>query len=144
MTNLEVLQKLSLGTDDTEEVIIEYDGAEVTLTLRPLTAGELTQLQAVEKKSLKVSVGMKNGKRQNVTTNLNDIDINTGEFTKDQTEAMYNAIALSLSVDGEIVTVDDIKQMRTGLPEIIFEQVIRVSKLSDEDLTIIKSFRKNK
>lgn len=144
MTNLEVLQKLSVGTDDREEVIIEYDGVEVPLTLRPLTAGELTQLQAVEKKSLKVSVAMKNGKRQNVTTNLNDIDINTGEFTKDQTEAMYNAIALSLSVDGESVTVDDIKQMKAGLPEVIFEQVIRVSKLSDEDLTIIKSFRKNK
>lgn len=144
MTNLEVLQKLSLGTEDTEQVTINYDGVEETLTLRPLTAGELTRLQAVEKKSLKVTVGMRNGKRETVTTNLNDIDINTGEFTKDQTEAMYTAIALSLSVDGETITTDDIKKMKTGLPEIIFEQVIRVSKLSDDDLTVIKSFRKNK
>jgi hypothetical protein len=85
---------------------------------------------------------MQNGKRTSVQSN--DVDINTGEFTEAQYEAMYNAIALSLSVDGETVTTNDIKGLPAGLPQIIFEQVIRISKLSDEDLTIIKSFRKNK
>jgi hypothetical protein len=60
-----------------------------------------------------------------------------------QNEAMYNAIAWSLSVDGEDVHPDTIKVLPAGLPQILFEQVINISKLSDEDLTVIKQFRKN-
>ena len=45
--------------------------------------------------------------------------------------------------DIEIILVDDIKAMRPGLPELLFEEVIRISKLSDTDLTVIKTFRKN-
>jgi hypothetical protein len=81
---------------------------------------------------------MQNGKRQTVHTNMNDIDINTGEFTEAQNEAMYNAISLSMNVP-----VEEIKKLPAGLPGVLFEQVIRISKLSDTDLTIIKSFRKN-
>lgn len=142
MKNLEAIKKLTLGTELVSEVKIEYENEDYAFTMRPLTDGELTRLQAIEKKPLVVKVGMQNGKRTSVQSN--DVDINTGEFTEAQYEAMYNAIALSLSVDGETVTPDDIKGLPAGLPQIIFEQVIRISKLSDEDLTIIKSFRKNK
>jgi hypothetical protein len=142
MNNLDIIRKLSLGTDDTETVTLNFEDETIELTMRPLTDGELTKLQTIEKKTLTVTVGMQNGKRTSVQSN--DVDINTGEFTEAQYEAMYNAIALSLSVDGETVTTNDIKGLPAGLPQIIFEQVIRISKLSDEDLTIIKSFRKNK
>jgi hypothetical protein len=142
MKNLEAIKKLTLGTELVSEVKIEYENEDYTFTMRPLTDGELTKLQAIEKKPLVVKVGMQNGKRTSVQSN--DVDINTGEFTEAQYEAMYNAIALSLSVDGETVTTSDIKELPAGLPQIIFEQVICMSKLSDEDLTIIKSFRKNK
>jgi hypothetical protein len=142
MKNLEAIKKLTLGTELVSEVKIEYENEDYAFTMRPLTDGELTKLQAIEKKPLVVKVGMQNGKRTSVQSN--DVDINTGEFTEAQYEAMYNAIALSLSVDGETVTTNDIKGLPAGLPQIIFEQVIRISKLSDEDLTIIKSFRKNK
>ena len=141
MSNLEMLQKLSLGTEDIETVIIDFEGEKAEFKIRPLTSGELSKLQAVEKKPLVVTVGMKNGKRETVKSNISDVDINTGEFTEAQSEAMYQAIALSLSVDGEIIEVDDIKAMRTGLPELLFEEVINVSKLSDTDLTAIKTFR---
>ena len=141
MSNLEMLQKLSLGTEDIESVIIDFEGEKAEFKIRPLTSGELSKLQAVEKKPLVVTVGMKNGKRETVKSNISDVDINTGEFTEAQSEAMYQAIALSLSVDGEIIEVDDIKAMRTGLPELLFEEVINVSKLSDTDLTAIKTFR---
>ena len=136
-----MLQKLSLGTEDIESVIIDFEGEKAEFKIRPLTSGELSKLQAVEKKPLVVTVGMKNGKRETVKSNISDVDINTGEFTEAQSEAMYQAIALSLSVDGEIIEVDDIKAMRTGLPELLFEEVINVSKLSDTDLTAIKTFR---
>jgi hypothetical protein len=142
MDNLEVLQKLTLGTDNVETVKIDFNGAEGEFHMRPLTDGELTQLQSIEKKPLVVKVGMQNGVRQSVQSNINDVDINTGEFTEAQSEAMYNAIAWSLSVD-ETVTVEDIKKLPAGLPGVLFEQVINISKLADSDLSVIKSFRKD-
>ena len=141
MKNIETLRKITLGTNDTEEVHIEFNDQEFEFTMRPLTDGELTRLQSIEKKPLVVKVGMMGGKRQSVQTN--DVDINTGEFTEAQAEAMYTAIALSLSVDEETVTTDDIKELPAGLPGVLFEQVLKISKLSDDDLTFIKSFRKN-
>lgn len=138
MNNLETLKKLSLGTECTELVKIVYEDEEYEFEMRPLNDGELTKLQSIEKKPLIVKVGMQNGKRTSVESNVNDVDINTGEFTEAQNEAMYNAISLSLKVP-----VKEVKNLPAGLPQIIFEQVIRVSKLSDTDLTVIKSFRKD-
>lgn len=143
MNNLETLQKLTLGTDMVSDVKINFENTDYSFKMRPLNDGELTKLQSIEKKPLVVKVGMHNGKRTSVQSNINDVDINTGEFTEAQSEAMYNAIALSLSVDGEKVKPTDIEGLPAGLPGILFEQVIKISKLSDDDLTIIKSFRKN-
>jgi hypothetical protein len=139
--NLETIRKLGLGKDDTETVKINFEDEDYTFKMRPLTSGELSKLQSIEKKPLTVKIGMQNGVRQSVHTN--DVDINTGEFTEAQAEAMYNAIALSLSVDGETIPAEEIKTFPAGVPEIIFKEVIRVSKLSEDDLTAIKSFRKD-
>lgn len=139
--NFETLQKLTLGTEYVTDVKIKYEDTDYDFRMRPLTDGELTSLQTIEKKPLVVKVGMQGGKRTSVQQN--DVDINTGEFTEAQNEAMYHAIALSLSVDGETVNADMIKTLPTGLPGILFEQVITISKLTDDDLTLIKSFRKN-
>ena len=139
MTNQEMIQKLMLGTDNTETVKINYNETEVEFTIRPLTSGELTKLQSIEKKGFQVKVGMQNGKRQSVSTNMNDIDVDVAEFTEAQAETMYTAIGWSLEVP-----VDDIKQLPTGLPELIFEKIITISNLSDDDLTSVKSFHKNK
>lgn len=138
MNNLETLQKLTLGTDLTENVKINFENTDYEFEMRPLNDGELSKLQSIEKKPLVIKVGMQNGKRQTVTTNMNDVDINTGEFTEAQNEAMYNAISLSMNVP-----VEEIKKLPAGLPRVLFEQVIRISKLSDDDLTVIKSFRKD-
>lgn len=139
MNNLDIIRKLSLGTDDTETVTLNFEDETIELTMRPLTDGELTKLQTIEKKPLTVTVGMQNGKRTSVHTN--DVDINTGEFTEAQNEAMYEAIALSLSVNGDTVTADDIRELKAGLPGVIFKEVIRISKLSQDDLTLVKSFQ---
>jgi hypothetical protein len=141
MKNIDILQKLTLGTDKVSDVKIVFEDEDYEFKIRPLTDGELTKLQAIEKKPLVVKVGMQGGRRTSVQTN--DVDINTGEFMEAQNEAMYNAIAWSLSVDGEDVHPDTIKVLPAGLPQILFEQVINISKLSDEDLTVIKQFRKN-
>ena len=138
MNNLDTLKKLTLGKEDTTIVKINYEDTDYEFEMRPLTDGELTKLQSIEKKPLIVKVGMQNGIRTSTQTNMSDVDINTGEFTEAQNEAMYTAIALSLGVK-----VDDIKGLPAGLPGVLFDQVIKISKLSDDDLTIIKSFRKN-
>ena len=137
MNNLETLRKLSLGTNDTTKVKINFENTDYEFEIRPLNDGELTKLQSIEKKPLVVKVGMQNGKRTSVQSNINDVDINTGEFTEAQNEAMYTAIGWSLDVP-----VDEIKSLPAGLPKVLFEQVIKISKLSDDDLTFIKSFRK--
>lgn len=143
MGNKDMIQRLTLGVDDIQTVSIDWEGEELEFRLRPLTSGELSRLQVIEKKPLRLKVNMRNGKREAVQTNMNDVDINTGEFTEAQSEAMYKAVALSLSVDDEKVTIDEVRNMVVGLPELLFREVINVSRLSDNDLTMVKQFRKN-
>ena len=137
MNNQELIEKLTKGTKHTEEVEINGD----TFTMRPLTSGELSKIQSIEKKGFKMQIGVNaQGKRQSVRTN--DVDVNVGEFSEYQNEAMYTAIALSLSIGNVNIRVDQVKELPTNVPEELFEHVIRISKLSDKDLTIIKNFRK--
>ena len=143
VSNTEMIQKLTLGKEDTTIVKVEWNGEETEWLMRPLTSGELSRLQVIEKRAFHIKVGMKNGRRETVTTNMEDIDINTAEFTQAQNEAMYEAVANSLSCNGETVKADLIKTMPAGLPEVLFGEVIEVSKLADTDLTMIKQFRKN-
>ena len=132
MNNQDIIEKLTLGKDATETVEIDGDKIE----LRPLTSGELSQLQSIEKKGFSMKVGVnQQGKRQSVSTN--DVDINAGEFNKYQTEAMYNAVAWSMGISADVV-----ENFAVGTPEKIFMEVVRISKLSDNDLVSIKQFRK--
>ena len=128
--NKDILQKLVLGKDNTETVTVN----DVEIELRPLTSGELSKLQAIDKSGIKMKVGVR-GNRQ---ANMNDVDVNAGELVKYQTEAMYKAIAWSMGINE-----DKVENFPVGVPEQIFEHVIRISNLSDEDLTVIKQFRKD-
>ena len=94
MTNdIELLEKLTLGKDKTETVTITVNGEEEEIELRPLTSGELSKLQTIEKKGFVMKIGMQNGKRTSTSTNLSDMDINAGEFTQYQNEALFKAVA---------------------------------------------------
>lgn len=144
MSNLKVLQKLTLGKEDTITIPVEFPSGTEEITLRPLTDGELTKLQGLEKKpyNMKIKVN-KNGERESVSREYQpntDVDVGMGDFTKYQMKAMYTAIAWSLSID-ETVTVEDIENLPPGVPDILFEKVIEISKLKDDDLTAIKQFR---
>ena len=139
MSNLEMLERLTKGIEATETITIEGEEVEI----RPLTSGELSQLQTIEKKGfvMKVGVGAK-GKRTSVETSNTDVDINAGEFTKYQSEALYKAVAWGLSVDGETVKPEQVEQLPAGVPEKIFTEIVRISNITNNDLTIIKNFRK--
>ena len=133
--NTELLEKLTLGKDKKELVTIEVNGEDQEIELRPLTSGELSKLQTIEKQGFVMRIGMNNGKRTS-TTNLSDMDINAGEFTKYQNEALFKAVAWSMGIKPE-----QVESFIPGLPEKIFEEVVKISNLDDKDLTIIKNFR---
>ena len=136
MSNLEMLEKLTLGKDRLETVTIIVNGEEEEIELRPLTSGELSQLQTIEKKGFVLKIGMNNGKRTSVSRE-SDMDINAGEFTQYQNEALFKAVAWSMGIEPE-----QVEDFYPGVPEQIFEEVVRISNLQDKDLTIIKNFRK--
>ena len=139
MSNLEIIDKLVLGTKAIETITINDE----EIMIRPLSSGELSKLQVIEKKGFSMKVGLgAQGKRTNVQTNNTDVDINAGEFTKYQSEALYKAVAWGLSVDGETVKPEQVEQLPAGVPEQIFKEIVRISNLSKDDLTIIKNFRK--
>ena len=130
MNNEEIIEKLTLGKDIRETVTI--DGVEIEL--RPLTSGELAKLQSLEKQGFTMKVGVnQHGKRP-----TNDVDVNAGEFNKYQTEAMFKAVAWSMDIDPKLV-----EGFGVGVPEKIFSEVVRISNLSDADLTTVKQFRKD-
>ena len=112
------------------------NGEEEEIELRPLTSGELSKLQTIEKKGFVMKIGMQNGKRTTTQTNLSDMDINAGEFTQYQNEALFKAVAWSMGIEPE-----QVESFIPGVPEQIFGEVVRISNLKDKDLTIIKNFR---
>jgi len=137
MSNLEMLERLTKGVEATE--MITVDGEEVEI--RPLTSGELSKLQTIEKKGFVMKVGVgANGKRPN--TNMSDVDINAGDFTQYQSEALYKAVAWGLSIGKEKVNPEQVEALPAGIPEQIFKEIVRISNIKDNDLTIIKNFRK--
>ena len=139
MSNLEMLERLTKGVEATET--IEIGGEEVEI--RPLTSGELSKLQTIEKKGFVMKVGVgANGKRTSVNTSNTDVDINAGDFTQYQSEALYKAVAWGLSIGKEKVNPEQVEALPAGIPEQIFNEIVRISNIKDNDLTIIKNFRK--
>lgn len=139
MSNLEMLERLTKGVEATET--IEIGGEEVEI--RPLTSGELSKLQTIEKKGFVMKVGVgANGKRTNVQTSNTDVDINAGDFTQYQSEALFKAVAWGLSIGKEKVNPEQVEALPAGIPEQIFNEIVRISNIKDNDLTIIKNFRK--
>lgn len=136
MGNMDMIEKLTLGKDKKETVTITVNGEEEEIILRPLTSGELSKLQTIEKKGFVLKIGMQNGKRTTTTSNMSDMDVNAGEFTRYQNEALYQAVAWSMDLKPE-----QIESFIPGVPEAIFKEVVRISNLKDNDLTIIKNFR---
>ena len=142
MKNIDTLRKITLGTEATEHITIKIGDEEEEFEIRPLTSGELSKLQSIEKKGFKMKIGVNpQGKRTSVNTNMSDVDINAGDFNQYQYEALYKAVAWGLSID-EDIPVEQIEQLPAGVPEQIFEGVIHISSFNDNDLTIIKQFRK--
>ena len=134
-----MLERLTKGVEATETITINDE----EITIRPLTSGELSKLQTIEKKGFVMKVGVgANGKRTSVNTSNTDVDINAGDFTKYQSEALFKAVAWGLSIGKEKVNPEQVERLPAGIPEQIFNEIVRISNIKDNDLTIIKNFRK--
>ena len=64
------------------------------------------------------------------------MNVGMADFTDSQAETIYSAVAWSMEI-----SVDEVRNFKVGVPEAIFEEVIRISNLPD-DLETVKQFRK--
>lgn len=146
MTNNDIISKLLQGTEEVHEVTINDGNEDLTIQLRPLSSGELTKIQSIEKKPYTMEIGVNTkGKRQSAKTiekNANTtMEVGMGEFTESQAKAIYTAVAWSMTVDDTVITPEIVENFKKGVPEQIFKHVITISNITDDDLTLLKQFR---
>lgn len=146
MSNLETIAKILQESSERTEITINYEGNEEIFKLRPLTDGELTKLKKIEYNSFKfkVIIDDEGNKKRQEQPESQETEVDTGEFTENQKNAMYQAIAWSLSSPEEEVPVSVIEGMPKGMPALLYEKVIEVSGLRVGDLTTVKNFLKDK
>lgn len=130
MENKELLDKIIEGTQMEEQVTITFNGEDFTFTLKPLTSGQLSTLQRLERKGLNINISSK-GK-------ASPIDINAGDLADNQAEAMFKGISLSLEAP-----VEKVKLLPLEIVEALFKEIIRISKVSDNELILVKNFQSN-
>ena len=130
MENKELLDKIIEGTQMEEQVTIPFNGEDYTFTLKPLTSGQLSTLQRIERKGLNINI---NGKGK-----ASPIDINAGDLADNQAEAMFKGISFSLDAP-----VEKVKLLPLEIVEALFKEIIRISKLSDNELILVKNFHED-
>ena len=113
-----------------EQVTITFNGEDFTFTLKPLTSGQLSTLQRLERKGLNINISSK-GK-------ASPIDINAGDLADNQAEAMFKGISFSLEAP-----VEKVKLLPLEIVEALFKEIIRISKVSDNELILVKNFHED-
>lgn len=136
MTNIDLITKLMQG-DNAQEVEIPVNNDEtVCFTMRPLTDGEIKKLHEMESKPYNVQINQ----TEKRTTNKGEV--NNSELVRAQTKTKYQAVAWSLSIEGQSkVKPEHIEKLPKGIPSVLFEKVIEISELTEEDLDLLKRFR---
>ena len=128
MDNKTLLNKIIEGTQHTETVTITYNGEDYNFTLKPLTSGELSKVQRIERKGLNININ-NNGKSK-------PVPLNAGELANNTAEAMYTSISYSLDAP-----TDKIRLLPQNLVEDLFKEVMRISNLTEKDLVLVRNFQ---
>lgn len=126
--NNQILDKIIEGSQAEEQVTINYNDEPYTFTFHPLTAKQLSKIQNLERKGMSIQI-MNNGQAK-------PFKINAGSLAENQMEAMINSISLSLDAP-----LDKVKQLPPDLVELLFQEVVRVSNVSEEELILIRNFQ---
>lgn len=136
-SNTDLLNELKAGLNKTETVKVDVNGSEHSFILRPLSSGELSSLQVMEKKNLKVKVKSKGSNKESI----NEADMDSALLFENKAKTKYRAISLSLSVNDERITDEMVQILPPDTVEALFTEVVRISNLTKDDLTVIQSFQ---
>jgi bifunctional DNA-binding transcriptional regulator/antitoxin component of YhaV-PrlF toxin-antitoxin module len=136
-SNTDLLNELKVGLNKTETVKVDVNGSEHSFILRPLSSGELSSLQVMEKKNLKVKVKSRGSNKESI----NEADMDSALLFENKAKTKYRAISLSMSVNDEKITDEMVKILPPDTVEALFTEVVRISNLTKDDLTVIQSFQ---
>lgn len=145
VNNSEIIEKLTLGTEEIQTVKVKHGKETTEVELRPLSSGELSILQKMEKAPYSMQMKM-NRNGENVPVNReeslieddNTMDLHMGEYVESKSKLMYTAVAWSMDI-----SIAAVKQFYKGVPEQLFEHVMDISNITEDDLDTLKQFRSN-
>lgn len=144
MSNIDILKKLVEGREDRQEY--SFEGLDAPITLRPLTSGELVELQALEKKGMAATMKIKNfaaltpqERRKKAREQVQDLEskLDFGELRRAAAEVKYRAIHYSAEIPEELV-----RELPARLVDDIFEKVMEISQVTEGDLDMLQDFHR--
>lgn len=145
MTNAEILNELINGKDNTQE--FEFEGLGKPLRLRPLTTGEILRLQKLEKKNQRYNISVEKDARKKRGERRKEIRDEVQKFENEidaeqlrESVARTKFLAISLSAD---IPEAMVEELPSYLPDLIFEKVVDISKLTSKDLDLLADFRED-
>ncbi len=132
------------GVDQVKTLYLESMGGEVDV--RPLTEGEWAEIEATRGSGAKIKGSPKFDKNGNFDIRGMQQDlqvvIDSKEMQELEFEAKAKAVAYGLSTEGEVWTVDEVRQLRpVGVVNEIAEFVFEISGVTEETSQEARSFR---
>ena len=139
MDNEAILSEIISGTNTVEKV--EFEGLSKPLTLRVLNNGELLELKKMERGSQKSQLTIKrNMKRQDVKDKVEEAMQEIDPAQIQENIENTKALALELSAD---ITRPIYDQLKPELTNNIFDKIMEISQITNDDLDLIKDFRED-
>ena len=86
-----------------------------------------------------VHVSVVQPKLLDVVEDDNTVDVSMGDVTESKSKLVFTAVAWAMDV-----SIAEVKTFHKGIPEQLFEHVIEMSNITEEDLDTIKQFRSNR
>lgn len=146
MVNEELIQEILSGVDNT--ITAEIEGLKSKITLRPLATKEIMELRKLEKGTSKGTLkmdlpdakdGMRQVKKENIREKVKQLEQDI--IYADIEEGKDNVILKAVSYSSKI-PIEQIEKFPIKITEDIFAKVMEISNVTEKDLDMLKSFRK--
>lgn len=146
MVNEELIQEILSGVNNT--ITAEIEGLNSKITLRPLATKEIMELRKLEKGTSKgtlkmdlpdVKDGMRQVKKENIREKVKQLEQDI--IYADIEEGKDNVILKAVSYSSKI-PIEQIEKFPIRITEDIFAKVMEISNVTEKDLDMLKSFRK--
>lgn len=146
MVNEELIQEILSGVDNT--ITAEIEGLKSKITLRPLATKEIMELRKLEKGTSKGTLkmdlpdakdGMRQIKKENIREKVKQLEQDI--IYADIEEGKDNVILKAVSYSSKI-PIEQIEKFPIKITEDIFAKVMEISNVTEKDLDMLKSFRK--